>query len=82
MPVHDWSRVSAGVFHDFHNTWIVELKNALNGGVLPAAYYAMSEQRAGLVEVVVPDHGGGNLPLGTLRRIFENGEVPESAWRG
>jgi hypothetical protein len=41
MPVHDWSRVSAGVFHDFHNTWIVELKNALNGGVLPCGYYAM-----------------------------------------
>lgn len=21
MPVHDWSRVSAGTFHDFHVAW-------------------------------------------------------------
>lgn len=52
MPVHDWTRVSAGIFHDFHNTWIVTLKNALNDGVLPAGYYAISEQRAGQV---IPD---------------------------
>lgn len=46
MPVHDWQRVSAGIFHDFHNTWIVELKNALNDGLLPADFYAISEQYA------------------------------------
>ena len=22
MPVHDWTHVSAGTFHDFHCTWI------------------------------------------------------------
>jgi hypothetical protein len=47
MPVHDWSRVVAGTFHDFHAAWIVELRNALNGGVLPPDYYAMAEQIAG-----------------------------------
>jgi hypothetical protein len=47
MPVHDWTRVDAGVFHDFNNTWIAELRNALNGGLLPPAFYAMSEQHAG-----------------------------------
>lgn len=46
MPVHDWQRVSAGIFHDFHNTWIVELKNALNAGLLPPDFYAISEQYA------------------------------------
>jgi hypothetical protein len=40
MPVHDWSRVEAGVYHDFHNAWIIMLRNALNGGLLPAEYYA------------------------------------------
>ena len=49
MPVHDWTRVSAGVFHDFHGSWITELKKALNGGILPYGYYAMSEQVAGEV---------------------------------
>lgn len=47
MPVHDWSRVDAGIFHDFHNVWIGELRNTLNEGLLPAGFYAMSEQHAG-----------------------------------
>jgi hypothetical protein len=47
MPVHDWTRVDAGVFHDFHNVWIGELRNALNSGLLPPEFYAMSEQLAG-----------------------------------
>ena len=47
MPVHDWTRVDAGVFHDFHNSWITELRKSLNGGILPKGYYAMTEQHAG-----------------------------------
>ncbi len=47
MPVHDWTRVTAGTFHDFHNAWITELRNALNGGLLPEGYYALGEQRSG-----------------------------------
>jgi Protein of unknown function (DUF4058) len=47
MPVHDWTRVDAGVFHDFHNAWITELRNALNSNLLPPGFYAMSEQHAG-----------------------------------
>ena len=47
MPVHAWTRVTAGTFHDFHNAWITELRNALNGGVLPAGYYALGEQHTG-----------------------------------
>ncbi|MBI1831830.1 MAG: DUF4058 family protein [Planctomycetes bacterium] len=47
MPVHDWTRVDAGVFHDFHNVWIALLRIALNSGLLPKGYYAMSEQHGG-----------------------------------
>jgi hypothetical protein len=47
MPVHDWTRVQAGLFHDFHNAWIIELRNILNGGLLPEGYYALGEQHAG-----------------------------------
>lgn len=47
MPIHDWTRVSAGTFHDFHLAWIAELRNSLNGGVLPPSYYAQAEQIAG-----------------------------------
>jgi len=47
MPVHDWTRVDAGIFHDFHNAWVLELANTLTGGLLPAGYYALTEQHAG-----------------------------------
>lgn len=49
MPVHDGSRVDAGIFHDFHTSWITHLKEALNDGLLPKGYYALSEQRSGQV---------------------------------
>ena len=44
MPVHDWKRVKAGTFHDFHHEWISSIKHALNGGLLPEGYYSMAEQ--------------------------------------
>ncbi len=47
MPLHDWTRVDDGVFHDVHQAWITELRRALNGGILPNDYYAMGEQVLG-----------------------------------
>lgn len=47
MPVHDWTRVSAGTFHSFHLAWIAELRRALNAGILPDFLYAQAEQHAG-----------------------------------
>lgn len=47
MPVHDWSRVDHGTFHDFQIGWIAEIRKALNKGVLPPNYYAQIEQHAG-----------------------------------
>src|SRR5262245_12935287 len=45
MPIHDWSRVDAGTFHDFHQDWTIEIRRALNAGVLPSGYFAMTDQR-------------------------------------
>jgi len=47
MPLHDWTRVDAGIFHDFHGAWSLELRKILNGGLLPEGYYALTEQHAG-----------------------------------
>jgi hypothetical protein len=47
MPVHDWTRVSDGTFHDFHYSWVLEIKRALKRGLLPAGYYVMAEQIGG-----------------------------------
>jgi hypothetical protein len=33
MPIHDWTRVDAGLFHAFHQMWIITLSRALNSGV-------------------------------------------------
>jgi hypothetical protein len=45
MPVHDWTRVDAGLFHAFHQRWISALCDALNTGGLPPEYFALPEQR-------------------------------------
>src|SRR5438552_12294064 len=47
MPIHDWTRVRANRFHDFHQKWTVAICNALNAGRLPPGYFAMVEQKTG-----------------------------------
>jgi hypothetical protein len=44
MPIHDWTRVKAGLFHSFHFHWINSLSNAMNTGVLPPDRFALPEQ--------------------------------------
>jgi len=44
MPVHDWTRLEAGDFHDFHQGWVVGVCTALNGGLLPSQYMAIAER--------------------------------------
>jgi hypothetical protein len=74
MPVHDWTRVDAGIYHDFHNVWIAELRNAFNEGLLPEGYYALTEQHAGrlipdLLTLHVSQPGpvkGSALPAGSV----------------
>lgn len=46
MPIHDWTRVDHGTFHDFHQGWGPAIRTALNDGVLPPDYSAMVEQHA------------------------------------
>jgi hypothetical protein len=66
MPVHDWSQVAHGVFHDFHCSWITHLKEQLNR-VLPQEYYAMAEQRIGtgigdVVTLSIGEDGEADYP--------------------
>ena len=46
MPLHDWTRVHAGEYHDFHGGWLYALKGLLNRQRLPRGYYAAIDQRA------------------------------------
>lgn len=47
MPIHDWTRVRSNRFHDFHQSWTVAIRNALNEGRLPPGFFAMVEQKTG-----------------------------------
>lgn len=64
MPMHDWTRVIAGIFHHFRQRWIASIADALNNGRLPSDYYALAEQVAGrpipdvlTLEQSLPDDG-------------------------
>jgi hypothetical protein len=45
MPIHDWTKVPAGIFHHFHQDWSIEISRELNRGRLPSGYSALVEQR-------------------------------------
>lgn len=53
MPMHDWSRVRSGTYHNFHVLWMSEITNRLNGGLLPPDFFAMAEQIIGRPETDV-----------------------------
>src|SRR5437868_770933 len=61
MPVHDWTRVDAGLFHHFHQRWIASLCDALNAGSLPSDYFALAEQS---IQGPIPDVLTLHLALG------------------
>jgi hypothetical protein len=69
MPVHDWTRVDAGLFHHFHQRWTAALCDALNSGGLPPGYFALAEQ---IIGGLIPD-------VLTLRHMPETGSAPGSS---
>jgi hypothetical protein len=67
MPIHDWTRVEAGIFHAFHHRWISAISDVLNAGALPNDYYALPEQQAAgfgpdvLTLQTESEHGGDDV---------------------
>jgi hypothetical protein len=70
MPIHDWTRVDAGLFHAFHQRWIIALCDTLNSGVLPPDYFALPEQS---IRGPIPDVL--TLELAPARGAEDTGEV-------
>ena len=67
MPVHDWTRVDAGIFHAFHHSWIEAISRALNDGRMPPDYYALPEQIVGsfgpdVLALQAPPGNGIHIP--------------------
>ncbi len=47
MSMHDWKKLTAGIYHDFHHDWISTIRNLLNVGLLPERLFAMAKQKIG-----------------------------------
>jgi hypothetical protein len=45
MPIHDWTRVDANLFHHFQRCWTAAICSSLNGGLLPRHFSALLERR-------------------------------------
>jgi hypothetical protein len=74
MPMHDWTRVAAGIFHAFHHRWVSALSDWLNGGELPDDYYALPEQvAAGFGPDVLTLQGRSGDPLRDVNGSTGNG---------
>jgi hypothetical protein len=71
VPIHDWTRVDAGLFHAFHQSWIVHLCDALNAGGLSPEYFALPEQSL-----------RGLIPDVLTSRLSEESHEPSSALPG
>jgi hypothetical protein len=78
MPVHDWTRVDAGLFHHFHQAWTLTLCNALNAGGLPPDYFALVEQqiRGPVPDVLTLKLSGGTGETTAGRGGLALAEVP------
>src|SRR3954469_19642479 len=60
MPIHDWTRVDAGIFHHFHQRWVIAITDVLNQRLLPGDYYALAEQQgAGFEPDILTLKAGG-----------------------
>jgi hypothetical protein len=59
MPIHDWTRAQAGLFHSFRHRWLGALCDALNGGALPEDHVALIEPARGSDRIAVRHHGPG-----------------------
>lgn len=51
MPIHDWTRVRANRFHDFHQSWTVAISTLLNHQLLPEGYFSLIEQTTSVAGV-------------------------------
>jgi hypothetical protein len=74
MPVHDWTRVDAGIFHAFHLSWLGRLQDALNDGIMPSGYYALAEQHAGRLIPDVLTLNAGDPPNGSAASTLPSDE--------
>ena len=89
MPIHDWTRVRANRFHDFHQSWTIAIRNALNAGLLPPGFSLTgfarrdwaNEDFARIVHDSVKEHARTEFREETWKQLAE-GFAPEAPATG
>ena len=61
IPLHDWTRVSAGKWHHMHLLWTGALSAELNQGTLPDPFFALAEPVTGF-RITAEGEDGPLLP--------------------
>lgn len=83
MAVRDWARVKAGIFHDFHNAWVLHLMPE-NKPLTLAAYCASEVPDAYVAHLAVHDELPA-MPLFLTAGSYVDlplAAAYEAAWRG
>ena len=80
MPIHDWTRVNAGVFHAFRHRWLGALCDALNAGRLPDDHFALVEPAHGADRIAVRHRQGGHVAV--VEIVSPGDKAGEAALRG
>lgn len=70
MPIHDWTRVDSGLFHDFHQGWVCALCDVLNTRTLTDDFFAIAERP---INRPIPDALALHLSDGT-KDFYEPGQ--------
>jgi hypothetical protein len=84
MPVHDWTRVDAGVFHDFHQRWIGAIRVTVEQPLGMAAYLSELVPTAYFQPVAVGDSLVA-MPAFLTADLYVNVPLESTymdAWRG
>ena len=79
MPIHDWTRVEADLFHAFRHRWLGALCDALNAERLPEDHFALIEPARGSDRIAIR-HREGRL-VAAVEVISPGDKADETALR-
>jgi hypothetical protein len=79
MPIHDWTRVDADLFHAFRHRWLGALCDALNAGRLPENHFAVIEPVRTTDRIAV--RHWRDRPVAVVEIVSPGDKVSEAALR-
>lgn len=80
MPIHDWTRVEADLFHAFRHRWLGALCDALNAERLPEDHFALVEPARSTDRIAVRRRDGRLVAI--VEIAAPGDKASEAALRG